>query len=126
MNKQEQILQKTINQYCLYNKIPFYCINNNVVPPVIDGVYNRNFAIKQAIKNKTMGLKKGVADAFIIYGNKTIFIEFKTAIGKQKPEQKEFENICKSNNQDYFIVRSFEDFERILGSCSADCQVLLK
>lgn len=114
INKEEQLLQKTINQYCEYKKIPFYCINNNVVPPIIDGIYNKNFAIKQAIKNKSMGLKKGVADAFIIYNNKTSFIEFKTINGKQKKEQKDFERICKLNKQNYFIVRSLEDFERIL------------
>lgn len=110
----EKFLQQLIKQYCDLEDIPFYCINNNVVPPVINGIYNREFAIRQAVKNKSMGVKKGVADAFIIINNKVCFIEFKSDKGKQKPEQIEFQEICKLNKIDYFVVRSLKEFEEIL------------
>ena len=113
--KQEYNLQAMVNQYCLYNKIYFCCINNNQVPAMFNGVYNREFAIKQAVKQKKIGLKKGVADAFIILNNKVIFIEFKTYKGKQSLEQKQFENICKENNIKYYIVRSLEQFINVVG-----------
>lgn len=116
MKKEEQQLQMMINKYCLYNKINFYSINNNSVPPVINGLYNRDFAIKQAMRQKSMGLKKGVADGFVIINNKVIFIEFKVGNGKQSPEQQQFELICKDNNIEYYIIKTLQDFiEKIQG-----------
>ena len=113
MKKEEYELQAMVNKYCLYKNIYFCCINNNQVPAMINGVYNREFAIKQAVKQKKIGLKKGVADSFIIYNNQVIFIEFKTIKGKQSEEQKDFENICKNNNIKYYVIHSFDEFLNI-------------
>ena len=67
----------------------------------------------EAIIAKREGLRAGVADLQLLYGNGThysLFLELKTEIGSQSKEQKEFEAYCKSNNFKYVIVRSLDEF----------------
>jgi len=49
----------------------------------------------EAVKLKRMGVRPGVADVFIpnahpFYDRKGLWIEFKSSVGKQSPQQKEF------------------------------------
>ena len=64
---------------------------------------------------RSTGLMAGVSDTILILPNsKIIFIEFKTAKGLQSEKQKEFENRVKEHGYDYFIIRSLEEFKKII------------
>lgn len=61
---------------------------------------------------KKMGVKRGVADVLFMFPNETdsgLWLEFKTAKGKQTKEQKQFENICHVAKFDYQVVFSLEE-----------------
>lgn len=55
----------------------------------------------------TMGLKPGVSDLVaFIPGRGVVFIEVKTATGKQSPAQVRFQERCKDFGVSYCLVRS--------------------
>jgi len=54
----------------------------------------------------------GLSDLIAYKNCFAIFIEVKTATGKQTEKQKKFERLCKDKNCVYLVVRSFEDIER--------------
>ena len=56
----------------------------------------------------------GVAD-FIIFAKGRVFvIECKTRIGKQTTTQRGFQLLCEMNGQPYHIVRSMDDFLKVI------------
>lgn len=64
---------------------------------------------------RSTGLMAGVSDTIIILPNsKFIFVEFKTQTGKQSEKQKEFEERVKKHGYDYFIIRSVEEFKKLI------------
>jgi hypothetical protein len=67
---------------------------------------------------KAKGLRPGKADFEFktIRNNIThhIYLEFKTKIGRQSPNQKLFENTCFAENEKYFLVRSVQEAINIL------------
>ena len=66
-------------------------------------------------KFKLTGFKKGVADVHLCFPNgKLVYIEFKTATGRQSAEQKEFQQQVESLGFKYYIVRSLEEFKEIV------------
>ena len=68
-------------------------------------------------KLKKMGLMKGVSDLFISEASRGyhgLYLEAKTKIGKQSPEQNLFEKAVKFRGYDYHEFRTFEDFQSIL------------
>lgn len=68
-------------------------------------------------KFKLTGFKKGVADVHLCFPNgKLVYIEFKTATGVQRPEQKEFQSQVEALGFKYYIVRSLEEFKEIVCS----------
>jgi hypothetical protein len=60
--------------------------------------------------------KKGIADIILIAKNKTIYLELKTATGKQSHEQKLFQKHCEKHNQPFFIIKNLEDLTNYLKS----------
>jgi len=67
----------------------------------------------EAIIAKREGLKSGVADLQLLFGNGefySLFIELKTKVGKQSESQKEFEDYCNRNKYKYIVVRSLDEF----------------
>ena len=71
---------------------------------------NSQNAIKGAM-NKAMGVQAGVADmCFLKPNGQVLWIEWKTATGKQSPEQKKFEELCNDMGHVYVIVRSEYEF----------------
>ena len=73
-------------------------------------------AISGAIR-KAMGVTKGVADTFLAvqkgnYGG--LFIEYKTEIGRQSSEQKEWEIIIQNQGYLYRVIRSLEEFKELI------------
>ena len=61
-----------------------------------------------------LGSMSGVSDTIVILPEKIIFVEFKSAKGRQSPEQKNFETNIKRLGYDYFICRSFDEFQNII------------
>jgi len=80
-----------------------FAINNNSVN-----------GIKGAM-NKSMGVVPGVADmCYLKPEGRTCWIEWKTETGRQSEHQKRFQRICLSLGHEYHIVRSEEEFLRII------------
>lgn len=79
------------------------------------------FHVNQKAKNriegnrmKAMGVVPGVSD--LIYLKGPLFIEMKTPIGEQSPDQKKFQALVESLGYRYIICRSFEEFKHIICS----------
>lgn len=53
--------------------------------------------------------KKGVPDIILIRSGLFIGLECKTDIGRQSPEQKQFESDCVKHGGKYLVVRSIDD-----------------
>lgn len=70
-------------------------------------------------KNKTFkatGMLVGVSDLIVVLYGKTIFIELKTLTGKQRDKQIKFQKAIEILNQEYYLVRSLEQFKEIICS----------
>lgn len=111
MNKTEDQIQAEIfkwfhNEYCTKFSNPRCCIF--AVPN--GGLRSKH----EAMKLKATGTVAGVSDLIILKPNKAIFVEVKTDIGRQSEEQKKFEQIVKNLGFEYHLVRSLEDFKKII------------
>jgi len=51
---------------------------------------------------------KGFADLIVFTAGRTVFLELKSTIGKQTPEQKLFQKMCESKlaKREYYVIRS--------------------
>ena len=66
---------------------------------------------------KAEGLTAGVSDTILLKANSRyhgLCIEFKTQTGRQSPEQKEFQASVEAAGYQYAIVRSFDDFDKLI------------
>ncbi len=110
-NKTEDQIQAEIykwfhNKYCTKLNNPRYCIF---------AVPNGGLRTKhEAMKLKATGTVAGVSDLIVLKPNKAIFVEVKTDIGRQSEDQKKFEEIVKNLGFEYHLVRSLEDFKKII------------
>ena len=84
-----------------YDKCLFHC--NNKAKNKIEG--NRM---------KAMGVKTGVSDLILVVPSQVIFIELKTDTGRQSPDQKEFQRQVTELGHTYVVVRSLDDFKRLI------------
>jgi hypothetical protein len=100
---QQDIVVWFRNKYCLKHHSPRMAIFS---VPNEAGYKNRNF--------KLTGMMSGVSDLIVLIPDKTLFIELKTATGKQSPKQKEFEETVKMLNMDYHLIRSLDQFKKII------------
>jgi len=69
--------------------------------------------VREAVRFKREGVISGVADIIILRPNKSkhgLLIELKTLIGKQSPEQKDFQQNVGRWNYQYSICRSLDQF----------------
>lgn len=67
----------------------------------------------EAIIAKREGLRAGVADLQLLFGNGehySLFLEMKTETGTQTKEQKEFEAYCNANKFKYVVIRTLIEF----------------
>lgn len=78
--------------------------------------YNLNNSANkiQGNQNKALGLIKGRSDMVYYKTGKAIMLEFKTETGKQSKEQKEWQLLVESQGFEYHIIRSLEDFKKII------------
>jgi hypothetical protein len=70
--------------------------------------------IREAILLKATGLTAGVSDLIVIKQNEVIFVEVKTEVGKQSKDQKAFEQKVNNLGFKYFLVRSLDEFIKII------------
>jgi hypothetical protein len=109
----EDILQAKVfkwfhNTYCTATKTPKYCIF--AVP---NGGYRTT---KEAMKLKATGVVSGVSDLIVVLKNKTLYVELKTATGKQSPDQLRFQTTVEALGHKYYLVRTLEQFQEIIKS----------
>ncbi len=98
--------QRTCIEYLLYAKIP-YIRNNNFT-----GVITRLNGSRGFIRNTSF---PGSPDLLVfLKGGVTLHIEFKSEIGKQSPDQKEYQRIAESLGHKYHIVRDLPEFTKII------------
>ena len=69
---------------------------------------------REAAKLKYMGVWAGVADFLFMFGGTVYCIELKTETGTQKPNQKVWESLVKDHGFSYDIVRSLEEFKKLI------------
>ncbi|MCZ4244940.1 hypothetical protein [Pedobacter punctiformis] len=75
---------------------------------------NSQNSIKGAL-NKSMGVLPGVADmAFIRSNGAILWIEWKTQLGSQSKQQKEWEHTITQLGHEYVIVRSEDEFLSVI------------
>jgi hypothetical protein len=67
---------------------------------------------------KNTGTLKGVSDLIVVLPNKTIYIELKTENRVQSKDQKTFEFNINNLNQKYYLVRSLDQFKKIINETS--------
>ena len=61
-----------------------------------------------------VGCRKGFPDLTAMKDGRTIYIEVKTATGRQSDYQKEFERICIKHGCTYILARSVKDVSELL------------
>jgi hypothetical protein len=103
MKHPEHLIQTTIKQYCDYNNILCFAIPNGQARNALIGKYL-----------KAEGVLAGASDLIVVLNNKVLFVEVKTPNGRQQPTQKDFENKLKELGQDYRIVRSLDEFIKLI------------
>ena len=67
-----------------------------------------------ALQKRSMGMVRGAADTLFYWKQKLYFIEFKTPKGKQSDWQIRFEAVAQKHSHGYFIVRSFDQFKKLI------------
>lgn len=65
-------------------------------------------------KAKSTGMKNGISDCIILSEKGTFFIEFKLPGNNQQKNQKEFEEIVTNLGYKYFVVKSTEEFKKLV------------
>lgn len=106
MRQEEHNIQVGIVQYLRLRGFEVFAIPNG----------GRRDAVTGA-KLKAEGVSAGVADLIILLpiGN-VLFVEVKTAKGRQSPEQKAFQERVEKLGFNYVIWRSVEDAEKFINS----------
>ena len=95
----------------------FLWFNNNFCLPKhnpkcsIFSVPNETSNVKEMMFKKATGLVSGVSDLIVLLPNKCMFVEVKTAIGKQSKKQISFEKTVTNLGFEYHLVRSLKDFK---------------
>lgn len=73
-----------------------------------------NKSKKQASYMRAEGLTPGVSDLILVYEEVVYFIEVKTPTGKMSSDQKVFKEMVVKNGFNYYLVRSLDDFRKIV------------
>jgi hypothetical protein len=99
-NKSEFTIQVEIVAFCRKNDIICFSVPNE--------------ATRNNSKYIQSGVLAGVSDLIVLNNGKTHFVELKDYKGKQSDKQKEFENKVISQGFEYFLVRSLDEFKKIV------------
>lgn len=96
--RKETDILREISLYLKWRKVFFWRINTTGV-----------FDPRRRIFLKSPNTTPGVADLVCLKAGKLVALEVKSPTGKQRPEQKEFEDNIKRNGGEYHLVRSVQD-----------------
>ena len=107
----EHIIQRQIVEYLKIKKILVFAVPNGFY----SGIQNKIAKSRYINKLKAEGYMPGVSDLIVVLPKRTVFIEVKAEKGKQQKSQEIFEKEVKKLGFEYYVVRSIEDVERILG-----------
>ena len=99
-NKSEFTIQVEIVDYCRKNNIICFSVPN-------EATRNNSKYIKS-------GVLAGVSDLICINDGEVLFIELKDYKGKQSEKQKDFEKSIISQGLNYFLVRTLDEFKKIV------------
>jgi hypothetical protein len=92
-----------------------YCTKLHEPQCAIFSVPNEGKNAKEQAAKIATGLMSGVSDLIVLLpGMRVLFIEVKDAKGTQKPKQKIFERIVTALGFPYYLVRSLEEFQKII------------
>lgn len=91
-----------------------YCLKHHNPRNIIFSVPNDSKDAKEQMRKIATGLFSGVSDLIVIHFGKILFIEIKTEVGKQSDKQKDFENIVLSHNFQYYLIRSLDEFKKMI------------
>jgi len=64
--------------------------------------------------NRSLGLIRGRSDMVYYIKGRAIMLEFKTEVGIQSSEQKEWQSTIEAAGFPYHIIRSFEQFKELI------------
>lgn len=116
--KTESAIQQSIAIFFRNN----YCLKHHNPRCAIFSVPNERSNAKEQMRMIATGLMSGVSDLICVLPNKVLFIEVKDATGTQKPKQKDFEQIVYNLGFEYHLVRSLEDFQKIIQKHLQECK----
>jgi hypothetical protein len=71
--------------------------------------------------NRSLGLQAGRSDMVFYFRGRALMIEFKTPTGSQQPAQKHWQNRVEGQGFGYVMVRSVEEFRRVIQEALAVC-----
>lgn len=103
---QASIFQFYHNAYCLRTHSP-RCL----IFAVPNGGHR---TMPEILKLKATGLRAGVSDLMVNHLGTWYCVEVKTDTGIQSKEQIEFQNIVENLGTRYIIVKSLDDFKRLV------------
>lgn len=104
---QQEIFVWANNNFCLKHHNPkciFYSIPND------------SSSKEETMRKLATGMKPGASDFVFVIPNKSIYFEVKTPTGIQSENQKEFENDIKALGFEYHLVRSLDEFKKIINA----------
>jgi sRNA-binding regulator protein Hfq len=110
MNKTEAKLQQELVVWFRNN----FCLKHQSPRCAIFSIPNEAQGKSEMMYKKAIGLLPGASDLQVLLPNRCIFVEVKTEIGKQSEKQKDFEKTVTDLGFEYYLVRSLDDFKRIL------------
>lgn len=104
MRKQtpEGAVLSAVCEYLLYKHYSFWRMNNG-------GVFNPTRGAFMPAPKYGM---KGVSDLIMLYNGRAIFLEIKSPVGKQSPDQKNFQTYVEHAKCKYFVIRSIDDLTK--------------
>lgn len=73
--------------------------------------------VREGARRKAMGVRAGFPDLIFLHPSRTyhgLAIELKTAKGRQSESQKTYQKLLQDNGYLYAVVRSFEQFQKII------------
>jgi len=106
----ETDIQKSICDYLAYRRHLFW--RNNNAPTVIRRKVGTRWVI-DGFRKLPVYTMKGLPDIIVIKDGYFIGLEVKRENGRQSPDQKEFQRLCKEAGAEYYIVKSIDDVRNI-------------
>lgn len=106
--------ESRIQQDCLRWFRNNHCLKIHDPQLVMFSVPNEGKDVVEQMKKKAIGLMKGAADTIITFKGKVVFCEFKDLVGKQKPEQIQFQEKVEKLGHEYWLVRDLDTFKELV------------